>query len=116
MGAPQALSEKMNTEGLLVFYREDMRIMFENHIPYLLAGNRSSMITIEPADAHKFEYDLAGLLLNYSLPAHLHWLVMRINDMNSPMEYTADKLTLLIPDPAVVDRLVEVQNSIHTLV
>jgi hypothetical protein len=116
MPTPKSLTLSMNSDGPAAYYTPDIRLMLELHIPYLLANQRSTLIPIDPNDAHKYEYDLNGLLLSYSIPAQLHWIVMRLNNMTSPIEFTTAMTGLYIPDPAVIERLKTMHTTIHRMV
>mgnify|MGYP001325834188 CR=1 FL=1 len=116
MPTPNPLYRSMSSDGPAAYYSADMRVMLELHIPYLLANQRSTLIPIDPNDAHRYEYDLAGLLLKYSVPAQLHWIVMRLNNMTSPIEFTSAVTGLYIPDPNVIERLKSIQTTIHRMV
>lgn len=116
MPTPKSLTQSMSNEGPAVYYTPGIRLMLELHIPYLLSNQRSTLIPVDPHDAHKYEYDLNGLLLSYSIPTQLHWIVMRINDMTSPIEFTMEKTSLWIPDPNVIERLKTMHSTIHRMV
>lgn len=114
MAAPP-LHETLRNDGPVVFYTADFRRLIEDHLDYLKQNNRSTPISIAEKDLHKYEYDLFGLLVEYELPRHLHWIVMRLNGMTSPDQFTELNTSLLIPDPSEIDRLKDIQMSVHKI-
>lgn len=114
MAAP-ALYQSMRNDGPVVFYTPDFRQLIEDHLEYLKTNNRSTRIQINDKDLHKYEYDLIGLLLEYKLPRHLHWIVMRLNGFTSPDQFTELTTSLLIPEPSEIDRLKNIQSTVHKI-
>lgn len=111
--ATAPLYQSLLGDGVLTFYTEEMRTTLEMHIPFLLAGNRSTVVPVDPHMAYQHEYDFNSLLLAINLPYHLHWITMRLNGMFSPSEYTRDMLSIVIPDPAVIEHLKSINTTIY---
>lgn len=95
----------MYDEGPADYYDPAFRNVLEDHMTYLRTDSKTQMIAIDPARAYKFEFDLYSLFASYNLPAHLHWVTMRLNSMLSPTELTRDLGTLLVPDTLTIERI-----------
>ncbi|HRM29451.1 MAG TPA: hypothetical protein PLH48_02845 [Acinetobacter johnsonii] len=91
--------------GPEVFYEPGFRIVLEDHLTYLINHPSSEVFTVEPGPAHKYEGDFYGLLQAYKLPAYMHWIIMRMNSMTSPMEYRDNKLDILKPSAEVLEKI-----------
>lgn len=87
------------------YYTSTFRNVLEDHMTYLRTHAKTQNLPINPSAAYKYESDLFGLLQHLSIPAHLHWLVMRMNDMTTPTQSTSALSKLIIPDLALVDRI-----------
>ena len=91
-----SINNLMAPEGPTLYYDPAFRLMLESHMSYLRQRPSIRVLDIDNHDAYKYEGDLAGLLRKYSIPPHLHWVIMRLNDMDSPALYTADMTQLII--------------------
>lgn len=105
MGKAISLHKRMSLDGPSIYYTESYRTMMEAHIPYFLTNGRSTRVVVDASVAYQYEHDFSALLATYSLPRYLHWFVMRLNGLTSPLDYRADMLEILVPDLEVVERL-----------
>jgi hypothetical protein len=100
-----------------IYYNQNFRVVLEDHMTYLRNHSETISVGVTAAQAFKYEGDLAGLLFQLNIPAYLHWVIMRINKMNSPIELSKDCRYLFTPNPSVVERLratYSTQNKIKT--
>lgn len=88
-----------------VYYSPEFRNVLEDHMTYLRTHPENSVVTIAPNIGYKYIGDLAGVLHHYNVPYHLHWVVMRMNNMTSPIDYRDTMLNLDTPSFTVVERL-----------
>ncbi|ARV76738.1 hypothetical protein PHABIO_107 [Pseudomonas phage Phabio] len=100
----------MAQPGPELFYDPKFRLMVETHINIL----RNHFVTREDIPAnhyYQYEGDFYGFLVGRSIPAHLHWVYMRVNGMTNPNQFAKDlrnyytgmvKPTLLIPNDGVL--------------
>lgn len=95
----------MNDSGPLDYYDPAFRQVLEDHLTYLREHPSTTILTIEPARAYKYEADLFSLLSAYSVPVHYHSLIMRMNKMVVPTEATKDLRSLLVPEFSIVERI-----------
>ena len=91
--------------GAEVYYSAEFRNVLEDHMTYLREHSENSVQSIEPNIAYKYIGDLTGVLHHYRVPYHLHWVVMRMNNMTSPVDYRDTMLSLIIPSFSAVDKI-----------
>lgn len=115
MDTSQSLRHKLVDDTPTIYFTESIMNMMEQHIPYLLQGNNSTTMQVEPPVAYQHEYDFYGLLLTFNLPRWMHWITMRVNGLTSPDEYRATMLQIRVPDPQVLERLKSVESTVFKL-
>lgn len=91
--------------GADIYYDQKFRVVLEDHMTFLRNHPTTSTISIKDHDAFKYEGDLSSLLLIYRVPAQLHWIVMRMNNFNSPAECPPDIKILSVPSTELIDRI-----------
>ncbi len=106
------LHESLTGDGVNTFYSEELRVAFEQHIPFLLSGNRSTLIDIKPIMAYQNEYDFNSLLLALQIPYYAHWITMRLNGLTHPSEYTRDMLKIFLPDFELLEKIKSLEMTI----
>jgi len=98
------LRSKLPTTGPDYFWSADWQIMMEMHISHMLRYGLIDYLTIEPALAYKFEGELWGILVEKRVPYDGHWVIMRLNAMRSPSDFTREHTNLLVPGSDTVNR------------
>ncbi|WP_257291138.1 hypothetical protein [Endozoicomonas sp. ONNA1] len=101
------ITQQMHQDGPNIYYQPEFRDMVEDHLNWLITHPDTTTIDILPKDAFKYEGDFYGLMAQIDNRRHLFWYVMRINRMKQPEDFTRDTVQLLIPDTALLDRLVK---------
>lgn len=100
-----SLINKMTNPGPSVYYEQQFRNVFEDHLSFIL-NNRASNIysaTVDPNTAARFAGDFRGLMLSLGIFPFLHWYNMRINGYTSTSDYDGSQLTLdLLNDKVIV--------------
>lgn len=91
---------------------EAWHLVVETHLPILRAKADTVPLSITPHDAYKYEGDLFGLLREYHQPPDYFFIVMRVNGMYAPTDYTSDMLTLLIPSQQTIEAYRQVYQTI----
>lgn len=97
----------MGESGPDIYYTPQFRQIVEDHLTYLKDHPSTETITIDPQTAVRGDGDLVSVLLDYTIPKHQHWMIMRLNGMSSPMDYTQDRTTLRIPGTNVLEQLIK---------
>lgn len=85
-----------------IYYDTAFMSVLEDHMTYLRNNASTNILSIDPMNAYKYEFDLFGLLLLHNVPKHLHWVTMRVNNYSSPNDFDRTRLTLLVPDGNIV--------------
>jgi hypothetical protein len=98
-----------------IYYTPKFFNMLETHMVLLRQSIRTYTIDIVPADRVKYDGDLYGLLLEYGIPLKYHYIVMRLNELNSPQGYNPDIESLLAPDPTTIESLRNVLATIYNV-
>lgn len=91
--------------GAAIYYDAAFRRVMETHMGLLRNLASTQLIAIEPQLAYKYEFDFYGLLQERGVAEHLHWVILRLNDMSDPREFKVTMDRFLVPDPAVVDSI-----------
>jgi hypothetical protein len=101
--------------GADVFYTDGLRNVLEDHMTYLRTHANTRVIDITPIQAHRYEFDLIGLLNELMIEPYLHWTVARMNHFNSFTEVPEDLTKLLVPDSKEINKLQQIYNTTNTL-
>lgn len=88
-----------------IYSNQGFRRMLEGYMNYFRNSVNTTPLPLDSHSVYKYEGDLYGLLSSVRVPAHLHWLVMRINNIDSPLDVKDDLTALLIPDTSDINKL-----------
>lgn len=83
--------------------------ILEDHLSII--KSKTFTVEISPVDANRFEYDLFSVLRELNVDPKLHWIIMRVNGLNSPADYKKEMMQLQIPDEEYFDSLLATYNS-----
>jgi hypothetical protein len=109
------LAATLLQDGAAIYYTDSFRVMIEFNLQWLLSSTYISTFSISNQSAYVYEYDLFGLLTSMSVPRQLHWIVMRLNGLNSPDEFRADMSTLYLPNESVIENMVNLENTVSKI-
>lgn len=98
-------------EGAQVYYDPDWLRVIETHLTYLRNHPDTVVRAIEPIDGVKYQGDFGGLLYHYGVLPQYHLVILRMNNLASPTEYTSDILSLLVPSTTAVDKIRQVYQT-----
>lgn len=99
----QMLEQEM-VESIL--YRPDFQVEIESALNYL-KDSIQGYIPVEANEAYRFEYDYHALLRYKNIPYKYHWIVMRVNGLNSPFEAHPGITEIQVPDYKLIERIFE---------
>lgn len=89
-----------------VYYRDDFRTKLEDHMVIFRTNPAwHTVLPVDPQDAYRYEYNLYSYLSSKMVPAHLHWFVMRLNEMISPDQFGPGVNQLYLPVEIQLDQL-----------
>lgn len=106
-----ALSGMIASEGEAVFYEEQLRHVFEDHLDYFIKHEETEQLTIDPHQAYKYEGDMYGLFLALSIPREYYWITMRMNGFSTPTDFDGESRSLLIPPRNAVRSVVQTYRT-----
>ncbi len=89
--------------GPEVYYDNNFRATLDTHLEYLRKHQTTSVQQITPIDLDLYKGDFYGFLSSKGTPKYLHWIILRLNDMTSPLDFTPEMSIILIPDYQTVD-------------
>ena len=78
-------------------YSDSFRNLIENHL-HALRNDKSTLLTsLTVHDEDVFIGDFYGLLQKININQDMFWIIMRINNLHSPLDYTGTFGSILIP-------------------
>jgi len=99
------INRLMKNSGPSIYYDDSFRVVLETFVPSLIVSQDTTQISVSEQAAYKYESDFFGLLSEFNIPVHLHWLVMRMNNLTSPFDSTLLYNLLLVPDENTIDHI-----------
>ena len=81
----------------------------ESMLPVLLTSTESRVLPLTPSQGSIDKGDLTGFLLDNGHPLETHFVIMRMNNMNSVHDFDETYRFLRLPDPNILGIL----NSIY---
>lgn len=99
------INDKMVDPGAEVYYSKEFRDMMESHMAYLRALPSTQADLVQPLDADVWNGDLFGYLTYKKIPMKYQWVIMRVNNFYTPLDFSKTTTQLLIPSFSEVDSL-----------
>lgn len=109
------LISKIDTSVPPVFYDPRFKIMIEQHLEDLKNYKGNVYIEVSALDAEEWQGNLYGYLHSQNVSIAQHWVIMRMNDMDSTLDFSADCRRLYLPDPERLSTLKDLFNTIHKI-
>ena len=78
------------------YFTDEFLKFIEDNLGYFSKKDDLKTLNFEPAVGYKYEGDLYGLFRLLNVPNHLHYLTMRINGYDTPTDFKADRLSMLV--------------------
>lgn len=98
-----------------IYFQQNFFVTLESHIDYFKQHTTTKIVQLDPLKAYAHTGDLYGMLEETGVDRQYHWFVMRLNGMASPQEFDSTKLTLYVPDTALLDRICTSYNTIGSV-
>lgn len=99
------INQLLVNTGAAIYYDAAFRRVLETHMGLLRNLASTQLVAIEPQLAYKYEFDFYGMLQERGVAEHLHWVILRVNDMVDPREFKSTMDRFLVPAPEVVDSI-----------
>ena len=88
---------QMLGDGPRLYYSEEWRLLIETHLGWLRSRTASDSVVVDQQVAYKYEGDLFGALTELGIPDYMHWTIMRMNGLLSPVDFPAEPVVLMVP-------------------
>jgi len=105
------LNYNLYPSGDPLYYDKSFRRFLESYISYFKSLSTTLMITVNPHDVLKYRGDFYGLLDTFNIERPYHWFIMRLNNINDPLEVPETLDGILIPDLSKVSKLKQLYSS-----
>ena len=101
----------MNSDGSKLFYDPGFCRLLETYIHTILNRPDNELLEVEGADAYRYEGDFFGLLTYHGISPELHWFILRLNGLNTPLDYIAEHRLIVIPNYDYLNRIKQLYQS-----
>jgi len=81
------------------------RVMLEDHLDVIREKHIQRHLLPDTAAHQMYPGDLYGFLVANSVPRDTHWIIMRVNGMQSPSEFRSDHAVISLVDPMAIVNL-----------
>lgn len=105
------IDELLLNPGIKFYYDSKFRIVLEDHMTYLKNLPSTQSVPVNMGLAYKYEGDFFGLLTAMNVRPDHHYIVMRMNNMSSPLEYTHEMMNILIPGGNEIERILSAYRT-----
>lgn len=109
------LISKIDTSIPDVYFDSRFKIMIEQHLQELKKYPGNAYIDITPLEAEVWQGNLFGYLHSQNVPTSQHWLIMRMNDMDSTLDLTSEQQRLDLPNMGRISTLKDLFNTSHKI-
>lgn len=100
------IAPKFNKPPNHIWFTDEFRNVLEDHLIFL-RNKKSTVINLEPMVKIKYRFDFFSLLKNHNIENYSHWIVMRMNGLNSPTDDFSELESLVIPDTTVLNQVLQ---------
>jgi hypothetical protein len=109
------LTDRIDVSTPEVYYDPKFRLLIEQHLSSLINYRGNVYLTLTPMEAEVWQGNLYGYLFSQGVPIHQHWIIMRMNGMDSTLDFSNELETLILPDMEQINRLRELFNTVHRI-
>lgn len=106
-----SVMNQMLGPGPQFFYSEEWRLLIETHLSWLRTRTVSDSVVIDHQLAYKYEGDLFGALVEQGIPEYLHYAIMRMNGLVSPVDFPAEPVVLMVPVRETITQLASLAQT-----
>jgi hypothetical protein len=92
-------------------YDPSFRNSLESELPYLITNTPSRPYSLTDQQLYEFQHDFYGLLLSINIPPQYHYYIFRFNGFKAIEDFTTTTNTIMMPDLANYDIMVEVYKT-----
>lgn len=95
-----------------VVLEQDYYVLTETHLQFLRNHPSTATVSVTPQTAAKYQGDFYGLLKHLNIGKN-HYLILRMNQLYSPLDYHSEHLFLKIPESNTVERYMAIYRSVE---
>ena len=97
-----------------IYYTDAFRAMIEQHLTFLRQPDVSIAEKVDPSLIRQFDGDFYGLLQFLDIQTQYHWIVLRVNKFDNPLQFgrivrdvyaPTHEFTLRIPNTEIIEEL-----------
>lgn len=88
-----------------IFFKKEFFDVLSAHLEFLRAHPDTKVVAIDKEKAHPHYGDFYRYLLQIGVSVKYHWIIMRVNSMLHPSEFTPDKLMLYLPSEGIISKI-----------
>lgn len=85
----------------------------ETLLPLMRSRSDSNFLQVSPSEAIKYQGDFYGLLQSKNISARYFWVILRFNDMTSPVEYDGVRTLFDLPSYGYVDEQMRLYQTLY---
>lgn len=100
-----SILSKFANPGQDIWYDPIFKAVLEDHLSYLKDHPNTQVQILEPNSVIKYRFDLYSLFRFYGIDQQYHWLVMRLNNFETPIDDFSGLEFIYIPDFSVVSQI-----------
>jgi hypothetical protein len=108
--AGSKLEDAVPDAGSDFYYDKAFRRVIEDNLDIIRKSPNTHALALKPYHAELYKGHFFSLLYEYKIPVYLHWIMMRLNYMSNPSDYTG-LLTVFIPDFRIVENLLNTYRT-----
>jgi hypothetical protein len=101
--------------GADIFYEDGLRNVLEDHMTYLRGHKDTQIMAVDPMQVYVHKFDLIGLLNVLRIPMYLHWVVMRMNKIDTFTQVPSDLTQLLVPSTREVSMIQQTYTTTYRI-
>lgn len=88
-------------------------VLLETHISYLRMHPETKVVEVTGQQGEKYIGDFHGLLDTLAIDKKYHYLITRVNNMNSSVDYDGSQLALYVPSISVIAAFIATYDSLE---
>lgn len=90
----------------------EFRAVIESNL-YNLKTLNVSRFAIVDSEAYHYRGDFYSLLVKYNQPAKYHWIILRMHNLYSPVDFDGKAIDLTIPDEDYIQNIWDIYRTTY---
>lgn len=109
------LTSKIDVSTPDVFYDSRFKLLIEQHLNALIEFKGNTYLTLTLLEMEVWRGNLYGYLFSQGVPVFQHWIIMRMNKMDSTLDFHDDYEKIILPSAEQINKLRELFNTVHKI-